>query len=269
MFKLVLTNGIEDKELIFTIYDTPIAQKWKTELSKNYALHETDRFTNWSKDNSILKLNECIAQINKYDPIINKCILENSNTLQQDLNYLHKFFEDLRGEVETGTDWFNRAPKEIQASVEKFNILIHKLEANTRTTNHPTVVVTFKDRPRFELTDDDCKQFTFRWKRGTVYINYCHVGKTVLDTFKDKDNLAEGVRPQTHYSADFMIKFGPTIPYPAYILRKAIISIWMKFKKINPKTANLGMIPVATCTSKFVDSEIVKFDKVKEIQCLN
>jgi hypothetical protein len=65
-----------------------------------------------------------------------------------------------------------------------------------------------------------------------------------------------------------MIKFGPTIPYPIYLLRKTIISAWMKFKKINPKTANLGMIPVATCTSTFVHSEMINFNKVKEIQCL-
>jgi hypothetical protein len=268
MFKLVLTNGVEDRELIFTTYNTPIAQKWRNELSKNYPLYETDRFTNWGSDNIIPSLNKCIFQINKYDPIISKCISENSNTLQQDLNYLHKFFEELRGEIETGTTWFNRAPKDIQAAVEQFNILIHKLEANTRTPNHPTVVVTFKDRPRFELTADDCKHFTFRWKEGTVYINYCHVGKTVLDIFKDRDDIAKSMRPQTHYSADFMIKFGPTIPYPIYLLRKTIISAWMKFKKINPKTANLGMIPVATCTSTFVHSEMINFNKVKEIQCL-
>lgn len=265
MFNLILTNGKEDIIIPFKIRNTNIAKKWYKELCKNYSLYETDRFTNWGPCDLIKDLNFCIDTINNYDPIIHN--LSESPT-QQDLNYLHKFFEDLRGDVKQGTDWFNNAPTHIQASVEKFNVLIHRLESELRTSNHPTVVVTFKDRPIINLSNDDMKHFTFRWTQGTVYINYCQVGKTVLDVFKDNDKIAEGIRPQEFYSADFMIKFGPTMPYFLYLLRKLYITVWIKLQPFKFKNPNVGMIPVADIVSKIKKEDLTKFNKVKGIRCI-
>jgi hypothetical protein len=266
MFKLILTNGDEDYEISFKVRNTHIAKKWYSELCKNYELYETNRFTNWSYTNLIDELNENIKIINRYDYIIDKNL--SSTPTQQELNYLHKFFEDLRGDIVKGTDWFRRAPDTVKHSVEQFNILIHQLEANIRTTNHPTVVVTFKDRPIFNLENDDLKHFTYCWTKGTVYINYCQVGKTVLDIFKDNDKITEGVRPQQYYSADFMIKFGPTIPYPVYLIRKAYIHLWLMFQRFKFKNLNLGMIPVADVTSEIDIDNLRKFNCVKGLVCL-
>lgn len=266
MFKLILTNGIENAEILFKIRDTKIAKKWYLELCKNYELYETDRFTNWGQTNLINKINEHITIINGYEKIIDKVL--SSTPTQLELNYLHKFFEDLRGDVVNGTEWFNNAPKKIKNSVEQFNILIHQIEANNRTKNHPTVVVTFKDRPKFDLADDDLKYFTYRWTKGTVYINYCQVGKTVLDIFKDNDSIATAIRPQQYYSADFMIKFGPTIPYPAYIIRKLYIHLWLMFQKFKFKNLNLGMIPVADIVSDINIEDLKNFNRVKGVVCL-
>ena len=146
-------------------------------------------------------------------------------------------------------------------------MLIHELEANLRTSNHPTMVVTFKERPIIELSPCDLKHFTFRWTSGTVYINYCHVGKTVLDIFKDRDNIAESVRPQTHYSADFMVKFGPTTPYIKYLIKKIMIMCWLPFQKFKFKNPNIGMIPVADHIGNFNIDNVRKFNKVKKIVC--
>lgn len=266
MFKLILTNGVEDSEVLFKVRDTEIARKWYSELCKNYDLYETDRFTNWGNGNLVGEINKHIRIVNRYDKIINKEL--SLNPTQSDLNYLHKFFEDLRGDINEGTDWFNQAPKRIRQSVERFNVLIHQLEANTRTKNHPTIVVTFKNRPKFDLTENDLKYFTYRWTKGTVYINYCQVGKTILDVFKDKDNIATAVRPQKYYSADFMVKFGPTIPYSIYIIRKMYIHFWLMFQKFNFKHLNLGMIPVADLISDNDIEDLKKFNLVKGVICL-
>jgi len=268
MFNLILTNGNEDVSIPFVVRDTAIANKWFEELCQHYDLFETDRFTNWGTHNLIPELNECITRINQHGVYIDRYISSASTDIQGDLNYLHKFFEDLRGDVNTGTEWFNNAPKDIQESVERFNILIHKLEAELRTKNHPTVVVTFKNRPIVYLTNEDMKYFTFRWTHGTVYINYCQVGKTVLDVFKDKDSIAEGVRPQEYYSADFMVKFGPTIPYWQYILRKIYINFWLTRQKFDFKHNNLGMIPVADLQHKVDMSFLKTFNKVKGVECI-
>jgi len=266
MFKLILTNGQEEIKIPFTIRSTPIAEKWFKELCKNYPLFETHRFSNWGEQNIVNELNLLIDIINDYDQIIDKKVSKKPS--QQDLNYLHKFFEKLRGEVTESTEWFQTAPDGIQKAVEKFNILIHQLEANLRTKNHPTIVVTFKDRPIFKLDNEDLKYFTFRWTQGTVYINYCQVGKTVLDVFKDKDHIAEGIRPQEYYSADFMIKFGPTIPYPFYLIRKLYLNTWLLFQKFKFKNLNIGMIPVADLELKLNIDELKKYNKVKGIECI-
>ena len=44
---------------------------------------------------------------------------------------------------------------------------------------------------------------------GTVYLNYCEIGKTVEDLAHDNDKYIadEAFRPFSHYSADFNVQF--------------------------------------------------------------
>jgi len=267
MFKVTLTNGREDLDLFFKVRTTDISKKWYVELKKDYKLYETNRFSNWNNISLINELNYHIDIINNYDFLIDKKI--STDSTQQDFNYLHKFFEDLRGEITHGTRWFSSAPDNVKNSVEKFNILIHQLESDIRTKNkHPTLVVTFNDAKRIELKENDLKEFTFKWTSGTVYINYCHVGKTVLDMFKDQDKLAEAVRPQTHYSADFMIKFGPSVNTLMYWLRYFILKLWLMKKNFKFKHLSLGMIPVADLETNVSHEILTKFNKVKKVTCL-
>lgn len=269
MFELVLTNGSDDLKLLFNLRDTKIAHKWYLELAKDYELFETDRLDHWGtdKDKIINELNSQIDTINAYEYIVDQRVT--SNTTQQDLNYLHKFFEDLRGEVSVGTLWYNSAPENVQISIMRFNVLIHQLEFTMRVKElHPTAVVTFKDRPRFELDSDDVKNFTYKWQQGAVYINYCHVGKTVLDAYNDKDNIVEAIRPQTHYSADFMVKFGPSSNPVLHKLRTMIVNKWIKSKKFKFDNLNLGMIPVADLATKVDFETLFKYNQVKAVNCL-
>lgn len=269
--KLLLTiiNDTDKLELEFNVRDTDIARKWFDEVSKNYPLYEVDRFSNWgiSKETYVERLNNQIDIINQYQRIIDRKVSLDST--QDDMNYLHKYFEDLRGEVTVGTEWFNNAPDDVQRAVNQFNIVIHQMESNIRTSNkHPTLVVTFKDRPRFELDPSDLKHFTYKWKQGTVYINYCHVGKTVLDAFKDHDNIAEAIRPQTHYSADFMVKFGPSSNSILHWLRTRVINVWARFKNFPFKNLNIGLIPVADLITVVDKDTLLKYNKVESVVCI-
>lgn len=266
---VTITNEIDDLVLDFQVRDTEIARKWFTEVSKNYPLFEIDRFDNWgiTRETYVERLNEQIVIINSYQFIVDRMVTVNST--QNDMNYLHKFFEDLRGEVTIGTAWYNDAPQYVKDAVNRFNILIHQLESTIRmSTKHPTLVVTFKDRPRYLLTSDDIKHFTCKWEQGTVYINYCHVGKTVLDIFTNNDTIAEAVRPQTHYSADFMIKFGPSSNKTLHYIRLKIIKFWAKFKKFPFKDLNIGMIPVADMVTDVDKHTLLKYNRVKDIVCI-
>jgi len=248
-FIVAITDGKEDKELVFKVYDTEIAKRWAYEVAKNYPLYETDRFRSWpgsEKDLSyyLSKLQEQIDIVNLYkaDTIVSRV-----NSDQDTLNYLHKFFEELRGELEEGTDFYNCAPDNVKDAVNVFNVLIHETEHLLRNNDTPTIVGTFKDRPRIELKEEDYTHFTFRWKYGEVYINYCEVGKPLLDVFKDQDNYVgkDNIRPQAYYSSDFMIKFGIQAGEEYYTQRQSKFDIWYNQQGFNFTHLSLGMIPVA------------------------
>lgn len=267
MFNLILTNGEQDLVLQFIVRNTEIAKKWYTELKKNYEIYEDNRFTDWGNQNFVEQINHCIDVINKYQPIIDMKVT--GKTTQKDFNYLHKFFENLRGEITERTEWFDNAPDDVKFAVERFNILIHHLETEIKTKGkHPTIVVTFKNTTRIKLIDEDLKQFTFKWERGGVYINYCQVGKTVLDVFKNNDDLVEAIRPQTHYSADFMVKFGEPSNFCVYFFRKIWLKLWLLKKQLPFTNLNIGMIPVADLVTNVSNEELIKFNKVKSVKCI-
>ena len=273
MFRVLFENNKESKWVYFSVYNTEIAQKWYQELSNDYEIHENTRLTDWPGQNKkyIKLINKQIELINSYDRVIDIIVTENT-----DLNYLHTYFEDLRGNVTEGTDWFNNAPKEIKEAVEQFNILIHEYESQKRG-NAATVVVTFKDRPRRKLELANYDDFTFKWQFGCVYINYCHVGKNMLDIFKDKDEYTTDV-PQTHYSSDFMIKFGKSINWLIHLLRKFQIKLWLKKKGYTFKKNSFGMIPVAKInlpasrlnhtTHKEIINTLSEYNRIGAVECL-
>jgi len=247
MSKLVVTvtDKQTTKDLVFNIYDTVIAKKWKEEVEKNYPIQERNRFQGWPNNKKTIKyfqteLKNRIDVVNNYNS--NTITCTNIDT-QEDLNFLHTFFENLRGR----TDFYNNAPDKVKTAIDDFNRLIHECEHEMRDTDSPTLIVTYGGKPRLKLLKEDFENFTFQWKYGEVYINYCEVGKPLLDIFKDKDKVVgdEGVRPQSLYSADFMIKFGPSVPDDFYKNRLNEFNEWYEAQNYNFKHKALGMIPVA------------------------
>jgi len=274
MFRILFKNNKDSKWIYFNTYDTDIAKKWYKELYNHNELYEDTRFTDWpGQDKKYIKLiNKQIEIINRYDRVIDTFV-----TNCTDLNLLHTHFEDLRGDVTEGTKWFNKAPKKIKEAVEQFNILIHEYESQKRG-DAATVVVTFKNRPRQKLELANYNDFTFKWQFGCVYINYCHVGKNMLDIFKDKDQYTTDV-PQTHYSSDFMIKFGRGINWFIHTLRRIQIKLWLNKKGHTFKKNSFGMIPVAKInlirsglnhrSYKDIIETLSVYNKIGTIQCLD
>lgn len=269
-FKVTLTDGIRDLDLEFSLRNSHIADRWYRELVKNYDLYEADRFSDWGDTYTDLfeDLNNQIKIINSYQTVIDVEIKETYD--QKDLNHLHTFFDKLRGEIFQKNSWYNSVPPDIKTALERFNILIHQLESTLRTKNkHPTLVVTFKDSLKLDLEEDDYRYFTYKWTYGTVYINYCQVGKTVLDVFKDHDCISEGIRPQRYYSADFMIKFGPSTNFVTFIFKKVLLKFWLMKQKFKFDRLALGMIPVADLVTDITNDELLCFNRVKQIECIS
>lgn len=221
---LTLTNGSDHKDLYFDIFENNIATKWADEVGKNYTIYENDRFINWpneKKDKTyyVNELNKQIQIVDNYSPNIIPFFFRLDQVNQTSFNILHKFFEDTRGPIEDPPEFYKNAPHEVQEAVNRFNIMIHEFEScmfNELLNNvHPEarLVVTFNDRVRYDLAEEDYEHFTMKWVFGDVYVNYCEVGKTILDVIKDKDTHVgtSNIRPLRHYSADFQVKFAPTI----------------------------------------------------------
>jgi hypothetical protein len=264
MKQFVLTMG--NRDVVFDIYDTNIAKLWAWEINKQYPFYETDRFQGWPNDTRDLDWYKTNLQIQ-----IDKVNAYKLNTIedsiagfdQEVLNRLHKHFEVLRGSLEDGTDFYNNAPVEVKGAIDKFNILIHECEHFMRDYTHPSIVVTFKDRPRMRLHEEDYEHFTYKWQFGTVYINYCEVGKPILDVFKDNDIIVgdDNIRPLEYYSADFMIKFGPSTDEAHYLRRQQALDTWLATQEHSFTHLSLGLIPVATLNREqfagLSDSDIV------------
>lgn len=273
-FYLTISDNQRSYTLNFDVYKYNIAQKWAFEISQNYDLHERTRFKSWNWIPQ--KENELVSNLNLQIDIINEhyCdiidIKVKKGTTQHKLNCLHKYFEMLRGNIDKGTEEFNSAPSRVQKAIEGLNIYIHEYEDFIRSRpspqfpNHPfaSIVGTFSNRPRYRLQDEDYDFFTFNWKFGEVYINYCEVGKPILDVFKDNDTITgkENIRPLHYYSADFMIKFGPNTPYSYFKNREKQLKFWLKKQGIEySKYLSIGLIPVAKLKSmQDKPKEIVK-----------
>jgi hypothetical protein len=262
---VTLENDTEHKDVVFEIFNTDIAHRWATEIGMNYRLYETERFKGWPCSDKnlsyyIREINKQIIAVNLYKPNTIENTISDYN--QDLLNYLHKFFEILRGPVEIGTKFYNEAPIEVKNAIDQFNVLIHECEHLLREKNQPTIVVTFQDRPRYELKDKDHQNFTFKWEFGTVYINYCEVGKPLLDVFKDQDSHVglDNIRPLNYYSADFMIKFGPSVPEEYYQERSKNFQSWYSNQNFNfdKSKLSLGLIPVAKILDARNQKEIIE-----------
>lgn len=271
-FEITIGNNKEKSIIEFAILQTDIAQRWADEIAKNYPLYETDRFTNWPNSIKSKKYYEYYLKyhmdvIDKYGYKIDYDKVD----FQDALNIMHKHFEHLRGHVDRPSFWYQTAPQEVKNSVDKFNILIHEyenfLEEEKQDFKNPTIVCTFMDRPKYNLLKEDYKYFTHSWEYGTVYINYCEVGKPLLDVFKDKDDHAEAIFPQSTYSADFMIKFGPSVPKDFVTKKQEEFDVWYAAQDYNFDNLSLGLIPVAQLKTNVNIKDLQGYNRVYDVKC--
>ncbi len=96
------------------------------------------------------------------------------------------------------------------SSLAELNLAVHRCESVLRD-NWPRLVCTWFGMPKTHRLDPDLQQ---RWGTsqitfGTVYLNYCEIGKTVEDLELDNDNYIgkDAFKPFSHYSADFNVQF--------------------------------------------------------------
>jgi hypothetical protein len=240
----VRVNFDQDRYVDILPFEDNLSQKWYDEVC-TYAnhIHEKDRIygfaDNWDYDRCIQEIQTQAKIINDYKSFIDFDI---SNLDQQKLNKLHVFFESMIGIDTTNPsgedlpgEFFFNAPLTIKKAIERFNVMIHRIEGIKPGMKRPDpndfwskrIVITFSDRPRYKIPDKEMYRFNFLQEPGDVCFNYCHVGKPLFDVFdnEDDDVTEENVFPQSHWSADFHMIFNRGLSHKS-IYNKAVANWW-------------------------------------------
>ena len=204
-----------EQELSFVIGETNIAQRWARKLqfalSKRYKLDDPRRFyghTSLSKESkdTLKWITECIDTINNHDPIIERSISRVDD--QDTLNYLHSMFEQYHGQLGEPTGWFESAPDTVQKAIAELNVLVHRCESLVRGAK-PRLVCTYYRMPKQDcLAWSDYDLMTDHTAFGDLCLNYCEIGKTLEDFWRDQDEYitANTFKPFRYFSADFNVR---------------------------------------------------------------
>ena len=289
-FCIVFVNSLgKEYNLHYTVHNTSIGKRWydllQYHLGKNNSVSEPDRLYNfpnsdWNEEKIIAELNACIEIINRTEKNITHTAYVGMQ--QEQLNHLHYYFEKLRGGILTPGNFRQSANPEQRSALERYNVIIHRAENFYKqdSINDPRIVVTFDNKKRVELLDDDYNYFTFTRQFGEVYINYCEVGKPLYDVFKDGDDIVgeDNIRPLRYYSPDFTVTFFNRSQEICDRFTEAMNEWWdqnnnyltaLGFTKNDPKNA-MGNIPVASIDTKKKPADIVydlsEYNKMKRVE---
>ena len=209
---LVIKLGDDNFELCFRIRTTPLAELWLERMSKRHAwtMDNPDRFYSFGtpaqeQQRAVDMIQQCIATINNHKKIINR----EFEYTQDSLNYLHNIFETYHGLLDQQTsEYWHSAPNTVRQALANLNLAVHRCEA-AMAAPCPRFVCTWFGMPKTKQLDVDTIQThgELQIKFGTVYLNYCEIGKTVEDLSHDNDIYIgdDAFQPFGHYSADFNV----------------------------------------------------------------
>jgi len=202
--------------LEFQLLDSPLTKLWVERMNSRgeYPLDHPDRFYGFNSHEEEIKraefyIRSCINIINDYQPLIERPF---TNYQDQDcLNYLHNIFERFHGQLEQqDTEFWLNAPHDVRQALANLNLAVHRCESISRGVR-PRFVCTWYGMPKtlHIPVEHMLKYGTMSTFFGTVYLNYCEIGKTLEDLTKDRDTyIGDNMfKPHDFYSADFVVKF--------------------------------------------------------------
>ena len=200
--------------LQFQIRPTPLAELWveRMQARGSYPLDHPDRFYGFGsrleeRIRAELMIEQCITLINQHTPIIKR----EFDWSQDCLNYLHNIFERYHGLLDQQTsEYWQQAPDQVKQALSELNLAVHRCETVLEGTK-PRFVCTWFGMPKTKKLDPAqlAQWGETQIQFGTVYLNYCEIGKTVEDLAHDNDEYIgeDAFRPFGHYSADFHVSF--------------------------------------------------------------
>lgn len=144
-------------------------------------------------------------------------------------NELHRYFEDLQGEVWGISSYYKLADDKTKYAIRQLNNLCHEIEGWVnayRKINfepewqRPAQITTFLNAPRHELQEKDYDLFLEnRYDRefGGVYQHWCQIGKTHYEVYRDEDGekiddvVCSAISGLKYYSGEFDVEWGQTV----------------------------------------------------------
>jgi hypothetical protein len=159
---------------------------------------------------------------------------KNSNhigaTVRHDaMNRLHRYFEDLQGEVNNLSKYYKLADYETKWAIRQLNDLCHELECWILSFRkmlmepewqRPSQIVTFLNAPRYNLQEHDYELFLkngYDRELGGVYLHWAQIGKTQFEVFRDENGkdvdaaVCSAINSLKFYSGEFDVEWGRDI----------------------------------------------------------
>ena len=145
------------------------------------------------------------------------------------MNRLHRYFEDLQGEVGKLSPYYRLANYQTKWAIRQLNDLCHELESWVLSYRksivdpewqRPSQITTFLNAPRHDLRNADYELFSKnRYDRqlGGVYLHWAQIGKTHFEVFRDEGGAdmdaatCSSINSLKFYSGEFDVEWGKDI----------------------------------------------------------
>ena len=250
--------GVPDTQELLTVYinvyDNSLSRKWLSELNdllkNNFHLEKNFCFLGFTESQRnaeyiIRQINKSITSINEAKigyTIDDVFTIENTITkglgtspmgdvfndyciIQDRMNSLHRYFEDLQGVSGRMSPYYTVADPETRWHIRQLNLLCHEYEslilsvrkdATAPMWKRPSQLMCFLNAPRFTLDEDDFELFgieTIARPLGGVFVGVNKaVGKHHWEVYKDEGAGIEELktttlRGQTEAAGDFDIEW--------------------------------------------------------------
>ena len=226
------------------VADNSLSRKWLRALNdiirNNLHLEKNFCWVGWTESTRnaeylCTQINRSIQAINSSDIDYRiQAFFSPGNVIKKDLdidhdqmNLLHRYFEDLQGTAGAMSPYYNAADDYTRWHIRQLNLLCHELESLVLSQRklkeapewrRPSQLMCWLNAPRYELADEDLELFgieTINRKLGGVYVGVNKaVGKHHWEVFCDEGRdsrvselVTTGLRTQSQAAGDFDIEW--------------------------------------------------------------
>ena len=269
-----------DREILtvhIDVADNSLSRKWLAALNDiiRAGLHLEKNYCWLGWTESARTAEYLCTQINRSIMAINSSSLDYriqnffspATVIQKDLdinhdqmNLLHRYFEDLQGTAGAMSPHYDRADAETRWHIRQLNLLCHELECLVLSMRkvqqapewrRPSQLMCWLQAPRFELDEQDLELFgieTINRKLGGVYVGVNKaVGKHHWEVFQDEGRdsrigelVTTSLKAQTQAAGDFDIEWARDPgAYPWQIQQLAEFREWLAGNGFDPDDPTL------------------------------